>query len=223
MLSNLTRADRRKGWWSKRSGAQQTAIISAVIVAGGSVTAAVLPLVFRQSPSSSNPTPSASLHSISPSAPSSRSRPTPRVLSASINLKPRSLVPECAAISGTVATGISGSKQLWLFAQIPNQANHPSNTFYLLHQLKPNSQRIWSASISLGSPGEDGRPYWLEVISSDPSLTGPVNVKDLSEGALSGLPPNFDQRPLVKMEVVRGVSNSSAGKCHSYTTTINIH
>src|SRR5258708_10058027 len=140
---------------------------------------------------------------------SAKAQSTPTPLSASINLRSRSLVPECAAISGSVKIGISRSRQLWLFTEISTSSQHPSNIFYLLHQLQPNSQGTWSADIQLGERGEEGRPFWLEVVSSDPSLTGPLNVKDLSEGSLTGLPVNFDSRPLVRVEVVRGASNSS--------------
>ena len=150
---------------------------------------------------------------------SDRTQSTPTPLSASINLRSRLLVPECASISGSVKTSIFSSKQLWLFTEIPNGAQHPSNIFYLLHQLQPNSQGTWSADIQLGERGEESRPFWLEVVSSDPSLTGPLNVKDLSEGSSTGLPANFDSPPLARMEVVRGASNSStADSCHSYAT-----
>lgn len=92
-----------------------------------------------------------------------------------------------------------------------------SNIFYFLRLLHPDSQGVWSADIQLGERGEDGGLYWLEVVSSDPSLTGPVSVKGLKEGALTGLPRDFNDRPLVNIEVVRGASNSAAhDRCRIY-------
>jgi len=181
--------------------------ISALIVAleGGSTT-----------PTASNPT-----HSISPNAPSTSPRSTPTSSIASINLTPRSLVPECAAISGYVSTSTARGKQLWLFKRNPkpNQPNRPSNVFYFLSQLHPDSQGVWSADIQLGERGENNSPDWLDVVSSDPSLTGPVSVKGLKDGSMTGLPPNFNDRPLVNLEVVRGVSNSISARhdiCRTY-------
>src|SRR5205807_2274465 len=104
----------------------------------------------------------------------------------------------------------------------PN-SQRPSNTFYFLHQLRPNGLGMWSADIQLGERGEEGGLYWLVVISSDPSLTGPVSVKDLSDGSMQGPPPDFDRHPLIRMKVVRGPSNSAAhDKCHSYAA-VSMH
>jgi hypothetical protein len=194
---------------------------AAWIGAGGLVTAAIIAGIFAlaaRGGGSATPTASNPRDSVSSNAPTAKPTPTATAPIASIDLTPRSLVPECAAISGHVSTGIVSGKQFWLFTKIPKpHSNRPSNIFYFLRQLHPDSQGVWSADIQLGERGEDGSLYWLDVVSSDPSLTGPVSVKGLEEGALTGLPHNFNDRPLVNIEVVRGASNSSArDKCRTY-------
>jgi hypothetical protein len=148
--------------------------------------------------------------------PSPVAHPKPTSLTASINIKPGSIVPECTSISGSV-TGRPRGKDLWLFTEIPNKHDRPSHIFYLLYRLRPNSQGAWLASISLGGREEQGRPYWLEVISSNPSVTGPVNVKEISQDALSAIPSGFNSNPLITVKVLRGRSNASAAdKCIFY-------
>jgi hypothetical protein len=198
---------------------------AAWIGAIGGIAAAVIGGVFvliaaleggSTPPTASNPT-----DSISPntSTPSQRSTPTSSI--ASINLTRLSTVPECAAISGYVSPSVAAGKQLWLFMKITKpSSNRPSNTFYFLNPLHPDSLGVWSTEIQLGERGGDNSLYWLDVASSDPSLTGPVtikDIKDLRDGSMQGIPRNFNHPPLTNLEVVRGVSNSARHDvCHTY-------
>jgi hypothetical protein len=173
-------------------------LIIALIGAGAVIIAAVLTVVLPRVLGQSPPTPP----------------------SVSINLRSRSVVPQCAKISGYWKPGSYRGKQLWLFDQIPNGAHQAyplSNLFYYLRGLRPDSRGAWTADISLGNWGESGYPYWLEIVSSDLSLTGRINPKGWVGDRFTGLPASVDPRPLLKMEVIVGKENGGPdGQCYSY-------
>ena len=207
----------RGSWWSKHTNA----LIGAAALIIAAILGAVLPQVLRSSSSSgSSHTPLASTHSTPPSTPSASSRPAPPPVRLSINLRPRSVVPQCSTISGYWKPGAYRGKQLWLFDQIPNGAHQAyplSNIFYFLRELRPDSHGAWTAGISLGNRGESGYPYWLEIVSSDLSLTGRINPKGWMGDSFTGLPASVDPHPLLKMEVIVGRENGGAdGQCSSY-------
>jgi hypothetical protein len=123
-----------------------------------------------------------------------------------------SIVPLCASASG-LSAGMPKGRNLWLFVQIPDTNDRPGR-YYLVAGLRPTRMGNWSTRFTLGDPGEGRRPYWLEVVSSDPSVTGPINVKAMENDALTSIPPGFDSRPLATVKVwSAGVNASTGGTC----------
>lgn len=211
-----------------RRGRNTAALVAALIVGALGIVAAVAGAVTSgiidtgrggsTAPTTSNPT-----HPASFNAPSVKPRPTATSPVASIDLTRLSVVPECATISGYVSTSMARGKQLWLFMKISkaNNPNRPSNTFYFLNPLHPDSEGVWSSDIHLGDRKTAGSLYWLEVVSSDPSLTGRVSVKGLGDGSTQGYPRDFNHPPLTTLVVVRGVSNSVSARhdvCRTYVS-----
>jgi hypothetical protein len=202
-----------------KTSTRNTLIAAAAVIIAAIVGVVPSLLNSNSSPSSSSaPSPE---HTFPSQHITNRTAPTPRPsLSVTMALKPGSIVPECTSISGAVTGPLSG-KDLWLFLRIGNSQNQPTNTYYFLAPLHSRSSGQWSADVHVGDNKTQGMAYWIEVISSDPVVTGPINIKDLSESSYTGIPVNFDKHPLLTVEVWRGSSNSISGdRCISFSSKV---
>lgn len=200
----------------RRPGKIRASIISAWIAGGlaaaGVVIAAVIallghPTVVNVNIGSARSSPSSASQATSSDAPS-----LVPAMRASISLKPGSVVPECALISGHT-TGIPATRRLWIFIQVRKQnSNDPAQTYYPLGRpLRLNADGSWSADVKLGDNGEDASPFWLNLVTSAPFIT-----KLDSTDSLTTFPPGFDSHPLATVLVLRGISNAPARQCNSY-------
>ncbi len=100
--------------------------------------------------------------------------------------------------SGT-ALNVPADRVLWTVIQVPDAQDKPDR-YYIDFQLAVDGTGKWAQKITVGSGGDEGRPYWVQIYEADRALS--QTVVPGSGEAHSAL-PGFFYRKVAEAMVYR--------------------
>jgi hypothetical protein len=123
---------------------------------------------------------------------------------------PRSdeVVSRCFMATGR-ATGFASDRLLWATVRIPD-ANNVKERVFLDNQVEI-ANATWSEALVVGSDGDAGRPYWIEIYQLDAKFRDQAQAVGGTGEALSDVPEYFIKPPIAEVRVVRSQQSGQCG------------
>jgi hypothetical protein len=117
------------------------------------------------------------------------------------------VVSRCFMAAGSV-TGLASDRLLWAAVRIPD-ANDVKGRIFLDNQIEDVNAN-WSEALVVGSDGDAGRPYWIEIYMLDAKFRDQAGAVGGTGEALPDVPEYFIKPPIAEVRVVR---SPQSGQC----------